>query len=155
MVEKILFQHELFGHDRFLVQFTVGTMPHDRIMRSIELFGTEVAPAVREELARRAAASPPTRVRRKLIRSRARRRAGRRGWRMAEQGPDAAGQPPDGGRGRPEQRQHRQRPEESGTQRRHRALEVDEGGVDSGGCDHGGAGHVGVALCAEGDPPWS
>jgi probable LLM family oxidoreductase len=51
VVEKILFQHELFDHDRFLVQFSVGTMPHVKIMRSIELFGTEVAPAVRRELA--------------------------------------------------------------------------------------------------------
>jgi len=47
VVEKILFQRELFGHDRFLLQFTVGSLPHDVVMRSIELFGTEVAPAVR------------------------------------------------------------------------------------------------------------
>jgi len=40
VIEKILFQHELFGHERFLVQFSVGTMPHARIMRSIELLGT-------------------------------------------------------------------------------------------------------------------
>jgi alkanesulfonate monooxygenase SsuD/methylene tetrahydromethanopterin reductase-like flavin-dependent oxidoreductase (luciferase family) len=51
VVEKILFQHEVFGHDRFLLQMTVGTMPHDRVMRSIELFGTRVAPAVRAALA--------------------------------------------------------------------------------------------------------
>jgi probable LLM family oxidoreductase len=57
IVEKILFQHEIFGHDRFLVQFSVGTLPHERIMRSIELFGTEVAPVVRKELERRAASS--------------------------------------------------------------------------------------------------
>jgi alkanesulfonate monooxygenase SsuD/methylene tetrahydromethanopterin reductase-like flavin-dependent oxidoreductase (luciferase family) len=50
VIEKILFQHDIFHHDRFLVQFSVGTMPHDKIMRSIELFGTEVAPAVRKEL---------------------------------------------------------------------------------------------------------
>ena len=50
IVEKILYQHDLFAHDRFLVQFSVGTMPHAKIMRSIELFGTEVAPAVRREL---------------------------------------------------------------------------------------------------------
>jgi len=50
VTEKILFQHEIFRHDRFLVQFSVGTMPHDRIMRSIELFGTRVAPAVRRAL---------------------------------------------------------------------------------------------------------
>jgi alkanesulfonate monooxygenase SsuD/methylene tetrahydromethanopterin reductase-like flavin-dependent oxidoreductase (luciferase family) len=55
VVEKMLFQHEIFGHQRFLAQMSVGTMPHDRVMRSIELFGTEVAPAVRAEVARRRA----------------------------------------------------------------------------------------------------
>jgi probable LLM family oxidoreductase len=53
VIDKILFQHEIFGHDRFLLQFSVGTLPHERIMRSIELFGTEVAPVVRAEVARR------------------------------------------------------------------------------------------------------
>jgi probable LLM family oxidoreductase len=56
VAEKILFQHEIFEHDRFLLQFTVGAMPHDQIMRAIELFGTEVAPLVQTELARRAVA---------------------------------------------------------------------------------------------------
>ena len=55
VAEKILFQHELFGHDRFLLQVSVGTLPHAGVLRSIELLGTEVAPAVRAELARRAA----------------------------------------------------------------------------------------------------
>jgi probable LLM family oxidoreductase len=50
-VEKILYQHEIFKHQRFLIQFTVGPLPHAAVMRSIELFGTEVAPAVRKELA--------------------------------------------------------------------------------------------------------
>jgi probable LLM family oxidoreductase len=53
VVDKILFQHEIFGHQRFLIQFSVGSLPHASLMRSIELFGTEVAPAVRAELARR------------------------------------------------------------------------------------------------------
>jgi probable LLM family oxidoreductase len=53
VVDKILFQHEIFAHDRFLIQFSVGSLPHASLMRSIELFGTEVAPAVRAELARR------------------------------------------------------------------------------------------------------
>jgi probable LLM family oxidoreductase len=52
VVEKILFQHEIFGHQRFLMQLSVGTMPHDRIMHAIELIGTRVAPAVRTALAR-------------------------------------------------------------------------------------------------------
>jgi hypothetical protein len=33
-----------------MAQFSVGTMPHDRIMHAIELLGTSVAPAVRHEL---------------------------------------------------------------------------------------------------------
>ncbi|HWO71453.1 MAG TPA: LLM class flavin-dependent oxidoreductase, partial [Actinomycetota bacterium] len=52
VVEKILFQHEVFGHDRFLLQTSVGPLPHEKVLRSIELFGTEVAPAVRAELTR-------------------------------------------------------------------------------------------------------
>ena len=55
IVEKILFQHELFGHQRFLAQISVGDLPHERVLRAIELLGSEVAPAVREEVARRTA----------------------------------------------------------------------------------------------------
>jgi probable LLM family oxidoreductase len=47
---KIVAQHRLFDHDRFLIQFSVGTLPHDQVMRAIELFGTEVAPRVRSAL---------------------------------------------------------------------------------------------------------
>ena len=59
VIEKILFQHEIFGHQRFLIQFSVGTLPHSSIMRSIELYGTEVAPAVRREVERRTSKSSP------------------------------------------------------------------------------------------------
>ncbi|MGI9179402.1 MAG: LLM class flavin-dependent oxidoreductase [Longimicrobiaceae bacterium] len=55
VIEKILFQHQIFGHQRFLVQFTVGTLPHDKVMRSIELLGTEVAPVVRREIGQKTA----------------------------------------------------------------------------------------------------
>ncbi|MEX0749813.1 MAG: LLM class flavin-dependent oxidoreductase, partial [Dehalococcoidia bacterium] len=48
VIDKMLFEHELFGYQRFLVQFSVGTMPHASVMKSIELFGTKVAPAVRK-----------------------------------------------------------------------------------------------------------
>lgn len=50
VIDKILFEHELFKHDRFLAQMSLGAMPHDKIMRAIELFGTKVAPVVRREL---------------------------------------------------------------------------------------------------------
>jgi alkanesulfonate monooxygenase SsuD/methylene tetrahydromethanopterin reductase-like flavin-dependent oxidoreductase (luciferase family) len=53
VVEKILFEHELFGHQRYIAQMSVGAVAHRDVMRSIELFGTEVAPAVRAEVARR------------------------------------------------------------------------------------------------------
>ena len=57
VIEKILFEHELFGHQRFLAQMTVGSMPHALTMRSIELFGTRVAPAVRQALGKAAPAT--------------------------------------------------------------------------------------------------
>ena len=47
VAEKILFEHELFSHDRFLAQISVGSLPHAQALRAIELFGTEVAPVVR------------------------------------------------------------------------------------------------------------
>jgi alkanesulfonate monooxygenase SsuD/methylene tetrahydromethanopterin reductase-like flavin-dependent oxidoreductase (luciferase family) len=51
VIDKILFEHRLFQHQRFLLQVSVGTMPHDKVMRAIELFATEVAPVIRRELA--------------------------------------------------------------------------------------------------------
>ena len=63
VIDKLLFEHSVFRYDRFLVQFSVGTIPHDRMMHCIELFGTVVAPAVRkatEPTERPAAASAPS-----------------------------------------------------------------------------------------------
>jgi probable LLM family oxidoreductase len=53
VAEKLLFEHELFGHDRYIAQVSIGAVAHADVMRSIELFGTRVAPLVREELRRR------------------------------------------------------------------------------------------------------
>ena len=50
VTDKILFEYDLFHHDRFLLQIGVGALPHGAVMRSIELFGTRVAPAVRKAL---------------------------------------------------------------------------------------------------------
>jgi probable LLM family oxidoreductase len=49
-VEKILHQHEIFGHQRTLFQLAIGSVGHADLMRAIELLGTEVAPAVRSAL---------------------------------------------------------------------------------------------------------
>ncbi|MEW5914833.1 MAG: LLM class flavin-dependent oxidoreductase [Gemmatimonadota bacterium] len=51
VIDKILYEHELFGHDRFLMQMSVGTLPHKALLTSIELFGTRVAPVVRQATA--------------------------------------------------------------------------------------------------------
>lgn len=55
VIEKILYQHQLFGHTRFLIQLSVGTMPHGKMMRAIELLGTQIAPVVRKEVQQRRA----------------------------------------------------------------------------------------------------
>jgi alkanesulfonate monooxygenase SsuD/methylene tetrahydromethanopterin reductase-like flavin-dependent oxidoreductase (luciferase family) len=57
---KILFEHELFTMDRHVAQMSVGAVAHADVMRSIELFGTEVAPLVRTEVAKREAARAPS-----------------------------------------------------------------------------------------------
>lgn len=57
VAEKIVAQHKIFGNDRFLLQMAIGTMPHAKIMKAIELYGTRVAPIVRKETAKSAPAA--------------------------------------------------------------------------------------------------
>jgi probable LLM family oxidoreductase len=57
IAEKILHGHELFGHDRYVAQMSVGAVKHADVLRSMERFGTEVAPLVRAELGARTAAA--------------------------------------------------------------------------------------------------
>ena len=52
-IAKILAQQEVFGNQRYLMQMAVGAQPQAAILRSIELLGTVVAPAVRATLAKR------------------------------------------------------------------------------------------------------
>ena len=52
IVEKILHQHELFGHQRFIAQMDIGGLPFSTVAASIEMLATEVAPIVRRETAR-------------------------------------------------------------------------------------------------------
>ncbi|MCW2953909.1 MAG: class flavin-dependent oxidoreductase [Conexibacter sp.] len=59
VAEKILFEHELFAHQRYIGQMSVGAVEHRDVLRSMELFGTEVAPVVRAEVARREARPAP------------------------------------------------------------------------------------------------
>jgi len=50
VIDKILYEHGLFRNTRFMVQFSVGTLPHLQMMHAIELFGTRVAPEIRKAL---------------------------------------------------------------------------------------------------------
>ena len=58
VIDKILYEHELFGNTRFLAQMAVGAIPHQKMMRSIELYGTKVAPAVKKAF--KSASNNPT-----------------------------------------------------------------------------------------------
>jgi hypothetical protein len=53
IIEKILFQHDIFKHQRFLLYMGSNAIEHKKMMRAIELFGTKIAPVVRQEIARR------------------------------------------------------------------------------------------------------
>ena len=48
VARKIIALYEHMGIERFTLQTPVGTMPHDQVIRTIELFGEKVAPLVRE-----------------------------------------------------------------------------------------------------------
>lgn len=50
VVDKILYMHELFGLTRFLAHMDVGAPDHKIMMKSIELFGTKIAPEIRKAL---------------------------------------------------------------------------------------------------------
>ncbi len=54
VAEKLLFEHDLFGHDRYIIQMSVGAVEHAEVLRSMERFAADVALVVREEVTRRA-----------------------------------------------------------------------------------------------------
>src|ERR1700719_1440074 len=47
IIDKILYERKLFGHQRFLAQIDIGGLPFTDVARVIELFATKVAPVVR------------------------------------------------------------------------------------------------------------
>ena len=50
IADKILYEHELFGHQRFLAQLDIGGLPFAKVAGAIELLATEVLPIVRRAL---------------------------------------------------------------------------------------------------------
>ena len=59
VAKKIIDLRKKVGITRFFLHTPLGTMPHEQVMRAIELLGKEVAPRVREEIARWEAAGEP------------------------------------------------------------------------------------------------
>jgi alkanesulfonate monooxygenase SsuD/methylene tetrahydromethanopterin reductase-like flavin-dependent oxidoreductase (luciferase family) len=57
IIDKLLYQHELFGHQRFLAQIDIGGLPYNKVAQTIELLATEVAPVVRREIAKQPVAA--------------------------------------------------------------------------------------------------
>ena len=53
IIDRILWEHEMLGHDRFLAQIGLGGLPFATTARSIELLATEVLPVIRRETALR------------------------------------------------------------------------------------------------------
>ncbi len=51
IIDKLLYQHEVFGHQRFMAQIDIGGLPYKKVAQTIELLATEVAPVVRRETA--------------------------------------------------------------------------------------------------------
>jgi probable LLM family oxidoreductase len=50
LIDKILWEHEVLGHTRFLAQVGLGGLSQADTLRSIELLATEVLPAVRASI---------------------------------------------------------------------------------------------------------
>ncbi|MFS0781090.1 LLM class flavin-dependent oxidoreductase [Bacillus sp. 1P06AnD] len=52
IIEKMLYQYELYGHQRFLAEIDAGGVPFNQIMKNIELLATDIIPAVKKATAK-------------------------------------------------------------------------------------------------------
>ncbi|WP_342577642.1 LLM class flavin-dependent oxidoreductase [Psychrobacillus sp. FSL K6-2843] len=48
IIEKILYQHEVFGHQRYIAQMDFGGVPYEYLVKNIELIGNEILPAIKK-----------------------------------------------------------------------------------------------------------
>lgn len=48
IIEKMLYQHELYGHQRYLAQLDFAGVPFENIMKNIELIGTKILPDIKK-----------------------------------------------------------------------------------------------------------
>jgi len=52
IIEKILYQHEMFDHQRYIAQMDFGGVPFDKLMKNIDLIGNEILPAIKKYTAK-------------------------------------------------------------------------------------------------------
>lgn len=50
VIEKMIYEYELFGFTRFFAQASLGFVPHEMTIKSIELFAKQVVPEVKKRL---------------------------------------------------------------------------------------------------------
>jgi alkanesulfonate monooxygenase SsuD/methylene tetrahydromethanopterin reductase-like flavin-dependent oxidoreductase (luciferase family) len=53
IIEKILYQHEQFNHQRYIAQVDFGGVPFEKLMKNIELIGTKILPEIKKHTAKK------------------------------------------------------------------------------------------------------
>lgn len=53
IIEKLLYQYELFGMQRFSAQIDLGGMPFDKLMKNVEIIGQDILPAIKKHTKRK------------------------------------------------------------------------------------------------------
>ncbi|SLC95022.1 probable oxidoreductase, LLM family [Mycobacteroides abscessus subsp. abscessus] len=48
IIEKILYQYETFGHQRYIAQMDFGGVPFDKLQKNIEIIGNDILPAIKK-----------------------------------------------------------------------------------------------------------
>ncbi|WP_347860864.1 hypothetical protein U0355_09125 [Salimicrobium sp. PL1-032A] len=48
IIEKILYQHETFGHQRYIAQMDFGGVPFEKLKKNIDLIGEKILPEVKK-----------------------------------------------------------------------------------------------------------
>lgn len=52
IIEKILYQHELYDMQRFMAQIDFGGVPFEKLMKNIEIIGNDILPAIKKYTAK-------------------------------------------------------------------------------------------------------
>lgn len=53
IIDKILYQYDMYQHDRLMIQLDLGGMPFSEVKKNIEILGEEILPVVKAEIKKR------------------------------------------------------------------------------------------------------